>query len=83
MTSPYGHMDSFRDGDLVQFDNDHTPTNGKYVIAILPGASEAIFRQYVIDGGIQYLKPLNPQYPLIQIDEKTRICGVMIYYICS
>ncbi|OGT57568.1 MAG: hypothetical protein A3F14_05555 [Gammaproteobacteria bacterium RIFCSPHIGHO2_12_FULL_43_28] len=83
MTSPYGHMDSFREGDLVQFDNDHTPSNGKYVIAILPGVNEAIFRQYVIDGGIQYLKPLNPQYPLIQIDDKTRICGVMIYYICS
>jgi SOS-response transcriptional repressor LexA len=81
MTSPYGHMDSFREGDLVQFDNDIKPEHGKYVIAILPEANEAIFRQYVIDGGIQYLKPLNPQYPLIQIDEKTRICGVMIYHI--
>lgn len=77
MTSLYGHMDSFREGDLVQFDNDHKATHGKYVIAILPGAKEAIFRQFVNEGGIQYLKPLNPQYPLIQI------CGVMVYYIGS
>lgn len=81
MTSPYGHMDSFREGDLVQFDNDHEPQHGKYVIAILPDAKEAIFRQYVIEGGVRYLKPLNPQYPLEKIDDATRICGVMIYYI--
>ncbi len=81
MTSPYGHMDSFREGDLVQFDNDHKATHGKYVIAILSGAREAIFRQYINEGGIQYLKPLNPQYPLVKIDDDTKICGVMVYYI--
>ena len=81
MVSPYGHMDSYREGDYVQFDNDHNPAHGKYVVAILPGAKEAIFRQYVIEGGIPYLKPLNPQYPLVQIDENTKICGVMVYYI--
>src|SRR3990167_7233719 len=48
MTSPYGHMDSFREGDLVQFDVDIEPEHGKYVIAILAGANEAIFRQYVV-----------------------------------
>lgn len=81
MTSPYGHMDSFREGTLVQFDNDIKPSHGKYVIAILPDAKEAIFREYVIEGGIKYLKPLNPQYPLVQIDDATKICGVMGYYI--
>jgi SOS-response transcriptional repressor LexA len=74
---------NYREGDLVQFDTDIEPEHGKYVIAILAGANEAIFRQYVVDGGIKYLKPLNPQYPLIQIDDETRICGVMAYYIGS
>ena len=81
MTSPSGHMDSFREGDIVQFDNDRIVKHGDYVIAILPNSKEATFKQYVVDGGIRYLKPLNPQYPITQIDDDTKICGVMVYHI--
>lgn len=52
--------------------------NGCKVIAKIPGSNEVTFTEYREDGGSRYLKPLNPQYPTIQIDEKTLICGVII-----
>lgn len=81
MTSPSGHMIGFREGDIIQVDPCEEPKDGDFVVAVLPGANEATFKQYVIDGGIRYLKPLNPQYPLITIDDKTKICGVATYSI--
>lgn len=57
---------------------DKEPTHGDFVIAILPKSKEATFKQYVEDGGIRYLKPLNPQYPLTQLDKGTSICGVVV-----
>ena len=39
---------------------------------------EATFKEYVEDAGIRYLKPLNPQYPTIKMDETMHICGVVV-----
>jgi len=44
----------------------------------LPQSKEATFKQYVLDGDIRYLKPLNPQYPLVEIDDSTHVCGVIV-----
>lgn len=77
MTAPSGHMTSFKDGDIVQFTTDRKAEHGNYVIAILSNAKEATFKQYVEDGGMKFLKPLNPQYPIIPIDKDTQICGVL------
>jgi len=35
-------------------------------------------RQYIEEGGIPYLKPLNPQYPLIQFAKNMEILGVVV-----
>lgn len=78
MTAPHGNQSSFHQRDVIIVDPNKTPMHGNYVIALLPNAAEVIFKQYVIDGGIRYLKPLNPQYPTVQMDEKTRILGVVI-----
>jgi SOS-response transcriptional repressor LexA len=32
----------------------------------------------VIDSGRRYLKPLNPQYPMIEMDEDFQIIGVVV-----
>lgn len=69
---------SFHEGDIIIIDPQKTATHGNYVVALLPGSKEATFKQYVIDGGVRYLKPLNPQYPIAQIDESTYICGIVI-----
>jgi len=81
MTAPSGYMISFREGDIIQVDQAANPRHNDYVVIVLPGAKEAILRQYTVEGGKKYLKPLNPQYPLIEADENIRFCGVSIYRI--
>lgn len=81
MTVSLSGNKSFHDGDIIIIDPEKTVVHGSYVIALLPKAKEATFKQYVIDSGICYLKPLNPQYPIIQIDESTHICGVVVGYL--
>lgn len=85
MTASSGSHRSFHEKDIIIVDPDKTAAHGNFVIALLPRAKEVTFKQYVIDGGIQYLKPLNPQYPIIEIDESTHIAGVVIQLlnVCS
>lgn len=68
---------SFHEGDFIIIDTEKEVTHGDFIVAVLPRSKEAIFKQYVIDGGVKYLKPLNTQYPLIQMDNKTLILGVV------
>ena len=69
---------TFQEGDIIVIDPDRAPEHGDHVIAVLPKAKEATFKQYVIDGGIRYLKPLNTQYPLAKAEKQTIFCGVVI-----
>jgi len=41
----------------------------------------ATFKQLIIEGGHQYLKALNPEWPkpIIEIIENARICGVVVF----
>lgn len=68
---------SFNDGDLLIVDILQKPTNGRFVVAEVPGKPEAILRQYIIDGGIAYLKALNADYPPLQVNNKMKILGVV------
>lgn len=81
MIAPVGNSKSFCESDIIIVDPEKKVTHGNFVIAILPHSKEATFKQYVIDGGIRYLKPLNPQYPITQIDDSTHICGVVVHCI--
>jgi len=78
MKAHSGNSKSFHEDDLIIVDPDKTAVHGNYVIAMLPRAKEATFKQYVVDGGVAYLKPLNPQYPMVQIDDATHVCGVVV-----
>jgi len=78
MTASLGNSRSFHEGDIIIVDPEKNATHGNFVIAILPYSKEATFKQYVIDGGVCYLKPLNPQYPITRIDKGTHICGVVV-----
>ena len=73
------HNDSmqpeFTDGDIIVIDP-HAPQDaGSYVVAIHD--NQAALRKLVLDGTTPYLKPLNPQYPILSWDEGTRIVGVV------
>lgn len=77
MTAPTWHGKSFNEGDILIVDPEKTPTLGDFIIVIINDADEATFKQYIVDGGIHYLKPLNPQYPIIQLNKRDNIQGVV------
>lgn len=76
MTSPVGL--SIPEGMMVLVDTGKEAKNGSLVIAKLTDANEATFKKLVIDGGQQFLKGLNPAYPLIPINGNCKIIGVAI-----
>lgn len=71
----------FHEGDLIFVDPNLTPDHGNYVVVRLNSASEAIFKQLLIEEGKQYLKALNPDWPnrIIEISEEATICGVIVF----
>jgi SOS-response transcriptional repressor LexA len=73
-----GCRKSFYEGDYIIVDPKRTPEAGNYTIALLPRMKEIIFRQYILEGGVKYLKPLNIQYPLETVDKGTVICGTVV-----
>lgn len=75
MTAPYGR--SIPDGSIVIVDPDVAPSHGSVVVARLDDSHEATMKQLAIDGGIKYLKPLNPTYPTMQINGNCTIIGVV------
>ncbi len=83
MTAHQGNMKTFLEGSIIVVDPHKKPAHGNFIIALLPDAKEVTFKQYVVDNGIQYLKPLNPQYPMVKIDDSTKLCGVVVWCLNS
>lgn len=52
--------------------------SGKLYIAKLMDTGETTFKQYVRDAGIEYLKPFNPAFKTIVIDDNIRLIGRVI-----
>jgi SOS-response transcriptional repressor LexA len=78
MTSPYPGQRSYPEGTIIYVDPDVAVVSGCRVIAKLPNTNEATFKEYRFDSGKHFLKPLNPQYQTIEINEETQFCGVVI-----
>lgn len=76
MTSPVGL--SIPEGAAILVDPEVEPRNGKLVVAKLDGDNEATFKKLVIDAGRRFLKPLNPQYPMQEVNGNCRIIGVVV-----
>ncbi|KPA90431.1 MULTISPECIES: LexA family protein [Pseudomonas] len=76
MTAPLGI--SVPEGMLILVDPDLQAEPGKLVVARLRDSEEAIFRQWVQEGGQDYLKPLNPTYPKILFTDDYSIIGVVV-----
>ncbi|MBZ7547909.1 LexA family transcriptional repressor [Klebsiella oxytoca] len=76
MTSPAGL--SIPEGAAILVDPEVEPINGKLVVAKLDGENEATFKKLVIDAGRKFLKPLNPQYPMLEVNGNCRIIGVVV-----
>jgi SOS-response transcriptional repressor LexA len=52
--------------------------SGKLYIARIKNSGETTFKQYLRDGGNDYLQPFNPAFPVTPIDENVEIIGMVI-----
>lgn len=77
MTAPYPGVRSYPHGTIIYVDPDRSVTNGCRVVARTP-EGEYTFKTYSEDAGRKYLKPINPQYPTVDITGHMHICGVVI-----
>jgi SOS-response transcriptional repressor LexA len=69
MTSPYPGDISFPDGTVIVVDPTRACDAGDFVIAKDVATQQATFKRLVHDGGRWFLKPLNPAYPTMEIDD--------------
>jgi len=76
MESPGGV--SFPDGTIVIVDPEVMPEHGDFGLFILNDDDMPIFKQYVIDQGIGYLRSLNPQYPMLPATKVYSPIGTVI-----
>lgn len=65
-------------GSVVVVDPSAEATNGRVVVVRQNGDNEATIKRLVIDGGVRYLKPDNPRYPIMEMRTDAVICGVAI-----
>jgi SOS-response transcriptional repressor LexA len=78
MTSPFG-SEGFPDGTILIVDPSRAAQAGDYVIAKDVNTQQATFKKLTYDGGRWYLRPLNPSYPTIEIDDPAvRVIGKVI-----
>ena len=76
MENPNGKQ-SIPEGSIIIVDPDASYSSGSLVVARLEHSNEATLKQLVFDGGKKFLKPLNPQYPAVPIDDNCTIIGVV------
>ncbi|MEE4341444.1 LexA family transcriptional regulator [Pseudomonas alliivorans] len=69
---------SVPEGSQILVDTEADVRPGKLVIAKLADSNEATFKKLVEDGGVRYLKPLNPAYPTVQCSDDCKIIGVVV-----
>ncbi|SDC63307.1 SOS-response transcriptional repressor LexA (RecA-mediated autopeptidase) [Pseudomonas guariconensis] len=77
MTNP-GPGRSYPAGCIIFVDPEIEAKTGDRVIARLTSTNEATFKVLVADAGRKFLRPINPQYPIIEITEETHICGTVV-----
>lgn len=68
----------FPEGTVIIVDPELQAQNGDYVVVRFENSDEATFKQLIVDGPMKLLKPLNSAFPVIQVTEDARLCGVVI-----
>lgn len=77
MVSPGGAA-SFPEGTIIIVDPDRESKPGQFVVVRQNHDTECTFKQLVKDSGRFFLKPLNPQYPTLEMRQDAVICGVLV-----
>jgi SOS-response transcriptional repressor LexA len=71
----------FSKDTILIIDPDKTPKDRSFVIAIIENYAEVIFRQLLIDGPYQYLKPVSPdfdKFKMMLLGNNDKISGVLV-----
>ncbi|OKP05386.1 LexA family protein [Xenorhabdus eapokensis] len=76
MVSPNGL--SIPQGMIILVDPEVKPTPSNLVVAKLNGEKELTFKQLITEGYDMFLKPLNPQYNMIPLNNHVHIVGVVV-----
>lgn len=77
MTNPRGDP-TFPEGTVIIVDPQRQADSGSLVIARLVDEEESTFKRLSFDGQRRYLVPLNPQFPTMELDQETLMCGVVV-----
>ncbi|WP_370561008.1 LexA family protein [Edwardsiella tarda] len=77
MTSPMGTSPCFPEGMLILVDPAQESRCSDFCVAIM-GGRELTFKRLIRDGGINYLQPLNPQFPLLNCSEGYCVIGKVV-----
>lgn len=68
----------FPEGSTIIVDAQLKPKHKDYIVAYLQDRDEVFFRRFLIDGKDLYLKPINPDFKTLHIDEAFECLGVVI-----
>ena len=81
MTSPVPGMRSFPEGTIIIVDPGRAADAGDFVVAKDVQTQMATFKLLATDGGRWFLRPLNPSYPTVEIDDPAiRVIGRVIEF---
>ena len=77
MTSITPGVHGYDPGTIIYVDPDKMFRSGQKVIAKVSD-EEVVFRVLSFDAKRMYLRPINPQFPTIELKEGMKICGVLV-----
>lgn len=69
---------SFIEGMVILVAPDFDVETGNYCVARLLDSNEATFKQFIWDSGRAYLKPLNPTFPTVEVDDTWEVIGKVV-----
>jgi SOS-response transcriptional repressor LexA len=76
-----GMEPKFRSGELIFVDPKAEISDGRYVIAMIEGSEDPIFKQIVYEGSRRFLRSVNASYPepIIELGTTVKILGVVVF----
>ncbi|MEE4677692.1 S24 family peptidase [Pseudomonas alliivorans] len=69
---------TYPSGSIIFVDPKATVNVGDRVIVKMPKTQEVTFKVLVEDAGKRFLKPINPQYPMIELIQGAILCGKVV-----
>lgn len=69
---------SFSEGMVILVAPGFDVESGQYVVARMIDTNESTFKQFIWDSGRAYLKPLNPAFSTVEVDDTWQVVGKVV-----